>query len=48
MNHELNQDERTILRVANLLALYEYCEKSDNKQSKLKKQLRENNPNGSK
>ena len=43
-----NEDIRTILRVANLLEIYEYCEKRDSKQSKLKKRLRKNNPNESK
>ena len=43
----LTEDIRAILRVANLLEIYDFCEKRENKQSKLKKGLRENNPNES-
>ena len=44
----INEEIRTILRVANLLEIYEFCEKWDNKRSKLKKQLRKSNPKESK
>ncbi len=44
----LTEEIRIILRVANLLEIYEYCEKRDYKQSKLKKRLRKSNPNASK
>ena len=44
----ITEDIRAILRVANLLEIYDFCEKWDNKQSKLKKQLRKSNPNESK
>lgn len=44
----ITEDIRAILRVANLLEIYEFCEKRDNKRSKLKKQLRKSNPKASK
>ncbi|MCG3254861.1 MAG: hypothetical protein KAU62_02155 [Candidatus Heimdallarchaeota archaeon] len=40
----ITEDIRAILRVANLLEIYEFCEKRDNKRFKLKKRLRKSNP----
>ena len=41
---ELNEEERQILKVANLLEIYDYCEKKEDTRIKVKIRLRKSKP----